>query len=294
MPYSPRFTGQNPYGPEVTFRTEDVLPPSAAYVSMDDTPVAYIIASAGYLSFTLALRMLLPEGTIKVDEYESVNSPPGSGLYNIVVPPVEGYILSSFISLNATLDGSAWCTFALYKGSVSLPLVSLPPNAGMVISQGYVDAWSWLSYPLSPIIEGGMGSGRMRHLMATPLPGNNWKIQASSIQRWEIVAVQSRLTTSAAAANRQMSLEVFDRLGNPVVRFPTNFTQAASLTYGYYFYNSAAHIQTNAIWITAPIPQGLYLDCGMSLQSVVFNLDAGDSWSFVDVLAREWMGVSHS
>src|SRR5262252_7062225 len=114
MPYSPRYTGNNPYGPTVTFRTEDVLPPSALYVSMDDTPVAQFIASAPGLLFKLAVRMLLPQGIVQVDEYESVNFPPGSIVYNIVVPPVEGYILSSLISLQSTLDGSAWCNFSLY------------------------------------------------------------------------------------------------------------------------------------------------------------------------------------
>jgi hypothetical protein len=284
----------NPYGPQVTFRTEDVLPPSAFYLSMDDTLIGHFITSASGLTFTLTVRMLLADGELKVETYDTTPTPFNPNNYDVIVPPVEGYVLSCMVQLNGTIDGSAWGIVAVFSGTATQPIVVFPPVTGMVLVQGYLDEWTWLSWPNSPLVEAGVGAGRIRRIAPGLSPGTNWTVQTSSTQRWEILTVDSLLTTSAAAGNRQMSLVLFDRLGNALCRFPTNFTQAASLGYSYYFYNNATHIQTNTTWITAPFPTGIYLDPGMSVRSAVLNLDAGDQWSNVNVVVREWMGVGHS
>jgi len=294
VPYAPRATGQNPYGPQVTFRTEDVLPPAAFYLSMDDTLLAQFLTSATGLSFTLTVRMLLADGTLIVDNYQTTPSPFNGAIYYAVLPPVEGYVLSCMVQNNTNIDGSSWCTVVAFRGTVHLPVVVFPPVSGIVLVQGYVDEFSYLSWPNSPLVEAGEGAGRMRNIQPTLAAGANWIAKTTSAQRWEVISVQCRLTTSAAVPARQVTLIPFDALGNSVLRIPCNFTQAASTTLAYDFYNSAAHIQTNTIWVTAPFPQGLMLDPGMSIQSAVNNLDAGDTWSFVSVLVREWMGVGHS
>jgi hypothetical protein len=294
MPVPPRATGDNPYGPQVTFRTEDVLPPTAFYLSMDDTLLAQFLTNDLGLTFTLTVRMLLADGTLMVDNYQTTPSPFNGTIYYAIVPPVEGYVLSCMVQSNTNAESSCWCNVIAFRGTITLPAVVFPPVAGIVIVQGYVDEFSYLSWPQSPLTEAGVGAGHMRNIMLTPAAGSNWKLQSSMPLRWEVIALQCTLTTSAAVANRQMSVVVFDRLNNPIVRIPTNFTQAAGLAYSYYFYNGATHLQTNTTWITAPFPQGVFLDNGMYLQSRVVNLDAGDVWSLVNVLVREWMGVGHS
>lgn len=261
---------------------------------MDDTLLAQFLTSGTGLTFTVTVRMLLADGTLKVDNYQSFPSIFNPTIYYAIIPPVEGYVLSTMMQLGGTLDGSCFATLTVYRGTITPPIAVFPPVAGMVLMQGYLDQWTYLSWPGSILIEAGDGAGRMRNIMPTLANGTNWTAKTTSAQRWEVIAVQATLTTSAVVVNRQMSLVLWDRLGNSICRFPCNFTQAASLAYNYYFYNGAAHVQTGANWITAPIPTGIQLDPGMYVQSRVLNLDAGDAWSGVNVLVKEWMGVGHS
>jgi len=238
--------------------------------------------------------MLLADGTIQAEIYNSIPNVPFANSSIVVIPPVEGYLLSCVAQLTATIDGSNWLWLRSFKGVVPTPIVTLPPGSGMLIAQGEIDHQSFIAWPNSLPTEAGTGAGRMRNIMLAPAAGANWTLQTSSHQRWEVLGVSALLRTSAAAGTRQASLLLYDRLGNAIMRYPTNFTQAAGLAYGYYFYTGATHMQTNAIWITAPLPTTLFLDPLMSLQSAVQNMDGGDAWQNVSCLVREWMGVGHA
>jgi len=261
---------------------------------MEDTLVVQFIGNAGPMTGTATVRMLLADGTIKVDYYTVLPSVINNFYSYAVIPPVEGYLLSCIVELNNAIDGSVWCTMTAFKGTVPQPIVSLPPVSGMLVVQGYVDEWTWLAWPNSPAVEAGMGAGRVRNITPATSNGVNWIVKTTSAQRWEVLYVEAWLTTSAAATPRQFSLITLDRLGNGLMRWPTNFTQAASLTYRYYFSNGAAHLNTGNNWITAPLSTGILLDPGMSMGASTGNLDAGDAWSFVSVTVLEWMGVGHS
>jgi len=260
---------------------------------MDDTIVVQFLADARPTAGTVTIRMLLPDGTIKIDAYQVTASTINNFYSFAVIPPVEGYLLSCIVQLTSVNDGSVWCLMAAFKGSVQLPIISFPPVSGMLIVQGYVDQWSWLSWPNSPAIEAGTGAGRMRNISLTPAAGANWSAVATSQQRWEVLSVQARLTTSAAAGTRELFIMFMDRFGTTFLRVPTNFTQGPSLAYFYEFYDGAAHLQTYGTFITAPFPQGVMLDPEMSISSFVAAMDAGDTWASVNVLVREWMGVGH-
>lgn len=293
MPGSaPRATLENPYGPAVTFRTEDVLPPSALYISMTDTFVALFSVSLPNTAFTLSVRILMPDGTIQNETYVST-TPVNPQVPVIVLPPVEGYLLSCVVVRNDVQNCSAFCNMSLYRGAAQTPLISLPPNAGMTVAAGYVSELGPLTWPNSPVIEPGTGAGYMRSITPTTTTGQNWSVTATSNQRLEIVAVQATLTTSAVVANRQMSLVWFDQPGASICRFPVGAPAVASSVVSYYFYVGASLAAPFSSWITAPIPNGLMLDPGMSLQTRVQSLDAGDSWSFCSLGVREWMGIGH-
>lgn len=294
MPGSPpRANLNNPYGPLVTFRTEDVLPPAAFYISMNDTLVALFECFAGQGTYTLTTRILLPDGTVQVEAYQSLNTPNPNVPY-IILPPVEGYMLSLVVAATATIDGSQWCQVALFRGNVASPLIVLPPNGGMLICQGYVDQFSWLSWPNSPCVEAGDGAGRIRNITVTGTTGTNWSVSTTGNQRWEIITVQMVLTTSAAAANRQVALALFDRFGGGVCSFPAAVTQTASSTGEYFFYDSAAASTVFGLFNTAPIPVGLTLDTGMKIGSNTVGLQAADTISQIVVNVKEFVGVSHA
>lgn len=294
MPGSaPRATLNNPYGPLVTFRTEDVLPPSGLYISMNDIVVALFACFAGAGTYSMTTRMLLPDGTIQSEVYVSQNSPNPSVPW-IIMPPVEGYLLSLVVEATGTIDGSQWCQVATFRGSVATPLITLPPNAGLLIVQGYVDQQSWLSWPNSPIVEGGTGAGRIRAISVAPTTGVNWSVSTTAYQRWEIISVQMVMTTSAAVATRLVTLGLLDRFGVGVCSYPCAQTQAASSTVEYFFFNGASYMAESPGLVTAGVPAGLTLDPGMQLVSNVNALQPTDTISSIVVNVKEWMGVSHA
>lgn len=293
MPGSaPRASLNNPYGPLVTFRTEDVLPPSALYISMNDTFVALFSVSLYFTAFTLSVRILMPDGTIQNETYVST-APINPAVPSIVLPPVEGYLLSCVVERNDIQNCSAFCNMSLYRGAAQNPLVSLPPNAGMTVAAGYVSELGPLCWPNSPVIEPGTGAGYMR---SVPLPnptGANWTIRTTSQQRWAIVTVVFNFDTSAAAGNRQVTLVVLDQSGAGVARYSCGKLQAPSLAYSYNFFSGAQDALLGTAFVEHPIPDGLMLDPGMGLESVVLGIDAADTFTNGSLLVREWMGVGH-
>lgn len=294
MPGSaPRASLNNPYGPLVTFRTEDVLPPAALYISMNDSIAATFIASLPGTSFTMILRILLADGTIQIESYNST-APINPLVPNILVPPVEGYLLGAVIERTDALNCSAWVTCGFYRGAIIPPLVSLPPNSGQVIIQGEIITNSPLAWPNSPVQEAGTGAGIMRTIPLTVAAGTNWSVGPNVNARWDVVAAECQLTCSATAATRLVSLHCLDSSGDGIARTFASVTQTASQSYNYYFFRGAAPLFINANMVVAPMPQDLYLDVGQTLKSQVIGLDAGDTWAFVTVTVKEWVGVSHS
>lgn len=296
MPYKLRASLDNPYGPQVTFRTEDVLPPSAVYVSMQDTIVAQFQTNIGVSSLQLTLRLLLPDGTMQTETYYATQSTLHPIFWYVVIPPVEAYLLSGVAYGGLLGSGSAWCWCKVFRGDVPQPIISFPADGGLLLMQGYVNNQNHLAWPNSPIVEAGTGAGLMRSIALVAPTGTNWTQRVPTLTRWEILSVAFKLTTSAAAGNRQISLIVLDANGTGEMRFPVAFTQAPNLAYSYYFFSGAGNSQNAGppVWNTAPIATPLLLDGSWSLQSSVQGLDAADSWTSPTMMVREWCGAGET
>lgn len=293
MPGSaPRASFNNPYGPLVTFRTEDVLPPSAVYISMNDTVAAVFLAPLAGTSFTLVLRILLPDGTIQIESYNST-APISPLVPNILVPPVEGYLLGAVIERNDVLTCSTWVSCALFKGAIVPPLVSLPSSSGQMIMQGEVMVNSWLAWPNSPVSEAGTGAGAMRTIPLTVGAGTNWFVGPPVAARWDIIAAQFAFQCSAAAGARLVGLWFIDGAGNSIARAFASVTQAPSTAVSYYFFRGASPLFINGNLINAPMPIDIQIEAAGKVESAVFGLDAGDTWGSVTLTVKEWVGVSH-
>lgn len=291
MPYQPRATLDNPYGPQVTFRTEDVLPPSALYLSADDTLVLlFQTNTAGSLPVAYA-RLLMPDGEIRIQQFQS---PPLQALptYNfLTISPTECYLLSMMVNANLAQQGSVWCQCWAIRGTFTPPYTPPPPYGGMLVLQGYLDDFGFLAWPNSPIVEPGTGAGRMRSIRIANVTGVNFKFTVPSLTRWEILSCQMVLTTTAAGANRIVELVTFDQTNTEVCGYPCTQTTAPSTTFLYFFFQGAAQSQTLPTLNTAPLPSGLMLDSAWSLQSNVTNLAAGDTITNLTLHVREWVGI---
>lgn len=293
MPYAPRATLDNPYGPQVTFRTEDVLPPSALYLSQDDTVVLLFQTNIAGSSATANVRLLTPQGDVKVEAYTIYGLQALGHDNNLVIPPLECYLLSMMVTVATADQGSVWCQAWVIRGQFPAPYFAPPTFGGMLIVQGYVDNYSYLSWPNSPVIEAGTGAGRMRNIPVANTTGANWTVRVPSLTRWEVISVQMNFVTSVAAGNRAMSLLVFDENNNSLMRYPSTYLQPGNQPAAYYFYDSAAQASVTPliVWVTAPLPSGLILDNNWQIQSRVVNLDAADAFTFINLHVREWVGI---
>jgi hypothetical protein len=291
VPSAPRATLNNPYGPEVTFRTEDVLPPSSLYLSLDDTPVFLFQTNTTNTYATIFLRVLMPDGTVRVDRYDAGPFQPLPAYNFLTCTPAECYLMSCNITGNLGSGGSLWCQGFVIRGTFNPPYSAAPPYGGMVIVQGYLDDFGFLSWPNSPVVEPGTGAGRMRAIYTPNVTGANFKFTVPSLTRWEIVSCQCVLHASAAGAARIMELVTFDPHGVSVCGYPSGTTTPPSGTLIYWFYQGAAEIQAEPTFITTPLPVGLTLDSGWSLQSNVITLDVGDQITNLALHVKEWVGI---
>ncbi len=110
----------------------------------------------------------------------------------------------------------------------------------------------------------------------TPAAGADWSVIVPGGRAWRVVSIAASLVTSAAAANRAPGLVVSDGSTQFVNAGPSG-VQAASLTYAYGWYHSAAGIGFST-WRTQPIPE-LFLPAGFVIASSTALMDAGDQWS---------------
>lgn len=104
---------------------------------------------------------------------------------------------------------------------------------------------------------------------------------------WRVTSLVARLVTSAAVANRRMSLAADD--GTAVwYAQAASADQAASLTVDYCAHTGASFGGVVPGVLTVPLPAaGLLLRPGHRLVVAVLNIDAGDQWSEITAMVDE-------
>lgn len=285
MPYAPRATFDNPYGPQVTFRTEDVLPPVAYYISPEDQVTVWTITDTLAQTLYLQIRMLMPTGEIKLIPYQFV--PQVTRSWNVVfeVPPWEGYLLGAICWSSNPQRGQCFISVQLMR--------SAPPSliqAGIVLMQGYTNNLNVLSYPTSPLEGTFSGHGAFLTITKPPQTGTQVSFPVPQNTRWRLYSLTFNFSTSAVVGNRLVSMTQFDSSSVQLGVWPAGFVQPASTTYVYTFAPGGVN---NAVgpYVTIGAPTEVTIPAQSSLQTFVENLDAGDQFFNIAAEVEEWLGV---
>lgn len=125
-------------------------------------------------------------------------------------------------------------------------------------------------------------------LVPSPAAGAEWSLAMPAGVYWELLDVRALLTTSAVVATRTPRLRVSDPNNIDVQRFGVASAASASSAVSYEW--SAGLGMTNNTAATAqglPTPPQAMLP-GFTISSLTGNLDAGDQWSSIVLLVREW------
>jgi hypothetical protein len=279
---TPIFTARN----DVRFLSQAVQPPSQVYV--ESTDVLRIAAASSQVNevLTVSWRLLLPSGDIVLNQ-ASLAVPATRTIAIHDEPLAEGFLLS--VSCKAAAATTRGQTFA--RIFLTDPDLGTGQPSYMLMAD-YVTTAMAPAHPSGRVAYPVEGPGWIRQLsIGNPAPGAEFIITVPTNARWRLQGLEAILSTSIAAANRQMTLRAF---GGVTIVFQSiqGFVEAASLSETYIFAPQMPVSNLPGLTLsTAPIPYGHFLSAnnGDTLNSQTVNLQAADQYSFVQIGIEEWL-----
>lgn len=285
MPPGQTAGSDQPVGPTVTFRSQDIFPPTALYVGPGDA-LHFEFKTPGFTgNATLAIRFLSPQGEIVPEFYTLAVS--ASNVSNSVmhIPHAEGFILSAVIFAGAQSRGQAFAQLLLHIGGGTGQSVH-----AHVLLQGYLTAYDSLAYPLSPPESsiGGRGFPSVQ-IFAAPFPANFAIVTVPLGRRWIVRGCNVRYNTSPVAGNRQIELIIDDGGAgdNGIIAYGT-MVQPAN-TQVDYSWGDGLTTTSNALFQNMGLPNELALLAGWRLQFGAENMQAGDQVGGPKLLVEEFI-----
>lgn len=233
----------------------------------------------------LRYRFVDTEGRIQVTQETQLPNTDRSAKAQILITP-EGWLLGGeiFVSGAAPLEGQTYVVVEIVRGTSSsaLPL--------QVVAAGYVTAKQPLPFPGVQIGSSLDGGGALRSITgATPAAGAEISETVPTGARWQVLTFRYQLVTSATAANRQ-SVLLFDDGTTNLAYFGGDPAEAASATYLYAYaagFSPITGAPTNAIG--RGLPTAVLLPAGARIRTQTGSIQAGDQYSVVQYLVREWI-----
>ncbi len=272
----------------VDFLFKKVTPPSLLYVQRDDFLAATVLSSIAGEVVTITARLLLAtEGRITTVQF-TVAAPTAYTLANGQSPLAEGYLLSVVaVAASAVQPGRTYVTVFINRG-VGISLATAP---GAVLGAGYTTNVTPVAWPGGGIMRSTDGAGAsLVFTVANPAAGADWSTSPNANAQWQLIAVSAALVTSAAAANRNITLRLRSLLatvynGDASASVLANTTAQITGAPGQ---NSSTLIGTN---VFIPLPPNTLLTVSNSIISVTTNIQGADQWSAIRVWVREWLAL---
>jgi hypothetical protein len=271
----------------VTFAVLNVPPPAELYVDDDDALVVQAASSQTAEAVTVNVRLLLPDGRLEDNQF-IVRPANTRAVTRVVFPLSQGFMLSaSAVAAVAFTRGQTFARIYLQRGA------SGSGQPGQSLFADYVTTQVAAAYPNGRLLSPTEGPGYV-YTIASSVPGagNDWSLGVPVNARWRIRAIQATLVTSAAVANRQVSIQVINAAGVSM-KGGALTAQAASLTVSYTGMGIAPFVAANPGLQVIPLPPDLIIN-GQSgivhvIQSATLNLQGGDQWSAGIALVEEWL-----
>lgn len=270
----------------IQFATKGVQPPSPVYIGVNDSLQLFAFSVNVFGPVLLELRLLLPDGTIQVQE-ESLTVTTAFTALTKNVRLAEGYLLSVSVSTSNTsvTHGSLFVAVRILRG--------FPPAGtfAYTLTQGYITPNAALSWPFGTQQFPTDQQGGLRGVsVANPAAGADWSLVVPANLRWSILGVQATLVTNATVANRAPSLQIQDPVGHGYdVTAPG--AQAASQTIIWNW--TPGGPEKTIVGVDASATLGVPTKVGPAwvIRTVTSLLQAGDQWSTISLVFEEWLDV---
>jgi hypothetical protein len=198
----------------------------------------------------------------------------------------DGWLLNAqvIVSAGTPVDGQTWARLSLVRGLTSVADESFTLVSD-TLTVGKAIAWP------SGAVRGPLdGAGAIRSISGTT-PGAGAEVSETvpAGARWQVLSFMSTLVTSATVASRvaAMTLDdgtnIFWRNEATVVQAATN-TRIRCWTNGY-----GAIVNGNGTSDTVALMQNAMLLAGFRIRTNTVSIQAGDQYSAVQYLVREWL-----
>lgn len=274
------FTEQ-PHEP-ITFAHSELTPPTNLYVTINDSLILQANDLVGGRQIFLDYQILLPNGEIVQGEETVTTKAFSTGGVGKTIPLPEGFILRLGLrSINLAARGEIFGVVYLHR----------PPGINQLLLQGYLGATSAVGWPIgsTDFMTNGPGSLQF-HVVTNPAAGTDWAFFGTSNVRTRIAMINATLTTSAAAANRGVVLQI-DQQATPYYQAPASAVQAASLAVVYNAASGVTPLAPVAGVAVLGLPTPCMLGSFWRIHSVTSNLQAADQWSQITIQTEEWMDI---
>jgi hypothetical protein len=267
----------------------DQLPaprPASVPFYVDDRDVLAVHVWNNQVTLTLRIwaRILDLDGIIQT--VESTVTPATNLIHQVFrTPLIAGYLLTVGVyPVSGTpIRGQVWGIIALERTPSSNNLHTA------TLARGYITEFDSLAWPATKFDDSVEGPGYTLNITGFSSGAGyeqSWTVAAS--QRWQAFTVVLALTTSAAAATRQVHLHILSG-ATVLCDIPSETTQAASLTYTYYFGPfgyAPAPVGTN---VYVALPGVLPVMAGWKIATLTDNLQSGDQYSTPSFMVSQWI-----
>lgn len=259
---------------------------SPIYVSGEDAIRLGALNSATGVTLRLTGRFLpANSGRVSVFSHELVPATDRS-LSTRSSPLGEGWLIdwSVIASAGTPQIGQCFCVVSLVRGFTAtvLDLATL--------AAGYVTSTQRLTAGLGARATSVDGPGAVRSITGTtPAAGAEITETVPTNAQWELLALFTTFTTSAAVANRIPSL-VLDDGANIFYRFGVTATIPASQTRRLLWHpGGLGSIADANNQISHASPIGARLAPAFRIRTITTAIDVADQYSLVQYLVREWI-----
>jgi len=284
MPLPSTLPAPNPYGPLITFQTENILPPSAIYISPQDLITVNVTSPSVTANVTVSYRLLKPDGTLITTADSFVAPAAGSFAANLQIPPAEGFLLSLVVRSDNVSRGQAFVRVFLFSGALSAGAVN--PH---MFAQGYVSTLDVVTFPQSTAESSLSGRGWLHDVLVSAGLGLNAVFTVPAHVHWLIRAIQFALVTSGAAGNRTGLVKVSDPIATTTLQVAAPTAVGPGTTTTYAFAPGIA-VYTVGTFQGTGFPVDFILPNGWSLIAGAFNLDVADAIGSAVLTVEEFVG----
>jgi hypothetical protein len=262
-----------------------VYAPSPVYLTGEEWLRVTTFGNAAGVVLGVAGRILRPDNVpVPIAEAHTPNS--NRTVNQTRHPLSEGWLLglSVLATAGAPAFGQVWACVELVRGGGASAQVV------QALAMGFCTTRTPLVWPGGANLLPLDGPGNLRSITGTT-PGAGAEISETvpTGARWQLVSFRTRLVTSAVVANRN-SVLLFDDGANEYGRYADNANTTATSTL-FLTWGSGAVGQNNGANNMRAIgfPQGQFLGAGHRIRTTTVNIDAGDQYSLVQYLVREWL-----